>query len=115
MSGHKYSRPAVVSVIGVLFLYFFVKNFWTFSEGSIAETQKIRRISKIVYPSVTVCPTFEPSKTWPTLYNYNLTKYFYSNLSAIEDHIMAINHEIAFDNGCVTGHYFTILCITFVS
>ena len=99
MAASKYSRRLVVSVLAVSL---YLKSFWTFREGGIAEIQKIKRISKILYPSVTLCPIFEPTKTSPELYNYNLTQYYYSNLSAIEEHIMAINHAIAFDNGCVT-------------
>ena len=69
-----------------------------FRNRSIGETQKTKKAAEMYFPSLALCPLFNPNYTVHG--NKNLTEY-YLKKNAIKDHISSIHQHYITDDGCV--------------
>ena len=101
----KYFRHLAVMVFSAMFIHRVVQLVIQYNERKTMLSQSTRMASRVIYPSVTMCPVYKHefalSKTSGTK---NLTEYYESlhSRSLIKDRIISISQPYKTENGCGT-------------
>ena len=91
-------RYFVLLAMTLTFLIIVGNSNFKFRERSIGETQQTKKASEMYFPSLALCPLFNPNYTVQG--TKNLTEY-YLKKNAIKDHVLSIYQSYITKDGCV--------------